>query len=696
MTLANEENIEATVVAKVTDTGRFRMTWMGDTILDISREFINTNGAKQVAGVVVSDKSAEDIKKSFDMPLGQESLYESMKLTLSDLNCCAKKGLIERFDSSIGAGSVLAPLGGKYQMTPAAGMVAKLPVKEGETETVTLMSYGFDPAVANASTYHSALYAVVHSATKIVAMGGQLGGIRLTFQEYFEKLTSGSSWAKPFSALLGALKAQKQLGIPSIGGKDSMSGTFMDINVPPTLVSFAVCAGDFANIVSQEFKKAGSTLVLFTVDKDEKGIINFDSYKKNMLKVAALTSKGKLLAADAIGKGGLFQTTFKMAIGNKIGAEIAMDCKPCLFRADYGAILAEIDSSENLEQLLADSQYRVVGKTINEELLKVSAAEDCAEISLNEACKINMEPLEEIFPVRTADSKEFRDDTKVVAPAYTKRNTNKPAVKIASPRVIIPTFPGTNCEQDSKRAFVSAGAEAEILLIRNMNAQLLDESIRKFEKKIKESQIIMIPGGFSGGDEPDGSAKFITAVFRNARIKDAVADLLEKRDGLIIGICNGFQSLIKLGLVPYGRIIETDEHCPTLTYNKIGRHAARFVDTRVASVKSPWLANTNVGDIHTLAISHGEGRFIASDDVLNKLIENGQIATQYVDLNGKPSMDISANPNGSALSIEGITSPDGRVFGKMAHSERIGAGVHKNISGDKDQRIFEAGVQYFK
>lgn len=693
--LAKEENLEATVVAEVTDTGRFRMTWRGDTILDLSRAFINTNGAKQEASVLVQDKKPEDIKRAFDMPPGEQSLAESMRSALADLNCCGKKGLIERFDCSIGAGTVLAPLGGKYRLTPAAGMAAKLPVTEGECETATLMAYGFDPALANASPYHSALYAVIHSTTKIVAMGGVLERTRLTFQEYFEKLTTSASWAKPFSALLGALKAQKELGIPSIGGKDSMSGTFMDLNVPPTLISFAVCAGDVAHIVSQEFKKAGSTLVLFTIKKDENQVIDFEAYKGNMVKVAELAANGKLLAADAIGKGGLFTATYKMASGNRIGAEIASGCKPCLFRADYGAILAEIDAAEDLEQLLEGAQYKVVGKTTDTEILKVRAGEDGAEISLAEAYQINMAPLEEIFPVRTDDFKAVRDESPVAAPSYTERSTRKPAVRIAAPRVIIPTFPGTNCEQDSKKAFAAAGAEAEILLIRNINAQVLDESIRAFEEKIRQSQIIMIPGGFSGGDEPDGSAKFITAVFRNARIKDAVADLLEKRDGLILGICNGFQALIKLGLVPYGTIIDSDCAAPTLTYNKIGRHVACFVDTRVASVKSPWLANTNVGDIHTLPVSHGEGRFIASDEVLATLIDNGQIATQYVDVSGRPSLDISANPNGSMLAVEGLTSPDGRVFGKMAHSERIGTGVHKNIGGNTDQGIFAAGVRYF-
>ncbi|MCQ4636190.1 phosphoribosylformylglycinamidine synthase [Anaerovorax odorimutans] len=673
---AHEENLEATTVAKVTDEGRVRMYWRDKLILDLSRAFLDTNGARQEASV--------DVAGGFDPQALTETF--SAEEALEDLNCCSRKGLIERFDSTIGASTVLMPLGGKYQLSPAQGMAAKLPVTEGETTTATLMTYGFNPKIAKTSPFHGAMYAVIDSVTKMVAMGADYKTIRLTFQEYFEKLGQDPKrWGKPMAALLGALRVQRELAIPSIGGKDSMSGTFMDINVPPTLVSFAVAVLDADQVVSTELKKTGSRLVYLPSSRDEEGIIDFDAYRTSMDKVRELTKAGKVLAASAIGEGGLFMTLVKMAVGNKIGVS-APDTENT--GLDYGGIVLELDASEDIAAILQGVEYRLIGKTTEESIIEMKGV----SMDLSDIISRWEQPLESVFPVRTKDN----TDEKPQKLSFTERNTKAPAVKIAKPRVLIPAFPGTNCEMDSKRAFERAGAQADIHIIRNMTQSQLIDSIEELERKIRESQIIMIPGGFSGGDEPDGSAKFITAVFRNPRIKEAVTDLLENRDGLMLGICNGFQALIKLGLVPQGRIVDPDENSPTLTYNKIGRHESCLIRTRVASVKSPWLAGAQVGDIHTIPISHGEGRFIAGEEVMQSLIANGQVATQYVDFDGNPSMDIAFNPNFSNMAIEGITSPDGRVLGKMGHSERIGQYVYKNVDGNKDQQIFESGVKYFK
>lgn len=673
---AHEENLEATTVARVTDEGRVRMYWRDKCILNLSRAFLDTNGAKQ--------KAAVEVKGGFDIKQLTQTL--SPEEALKDLNCCSKKGLIERFDSTIGASTVLMPLGGKYQLSPAQGMAAKLPVTEGETTTATLMTYGFNPKIAKASPFHGAMYAVIDSVTKMVAMGADYKTIRLTFQEYFEKLGQDPKrWGKPMAALLGALRVQKELSIPSIGGKDSMSGTFMDINVPPTLVSFAVAVLDAEQVVSTELKKAGSRLVYLPSVKDEEGILDFEAYRKTMDKVRSLTAAGKVLAASAIGEGGLFMSLVKMAVGNKIGVS-APDTENT--GLDYGGLVLELDAGEQLDDLLAGVRYEEIGKTMEEPRIEMKGI----SMNLDDIIKEWEQPLESIFPVRTKDNGQETVETL----SWTERNTKAPAIKIAKPRVLIPAFPGTNCEMDSKRAFERAGAQADIHIIRNMTQSQLIDSIQELERKIKESHIIMIPGGFSGGDEPDGSAKFITAVFRNPRIKEAVTDLLENRDGLMLGICNGFQALIKLGLVPQGKIVDPDENSPTLTYNKIGRHESCLVRTRVASVKSPWLAGAEVGDIHTIPVSHGEGRFIAGEETLRAMIAGGQVATQYVDFDGNPSMDIAFNPNFSNMAIEGITSPDGRVLGKMGHSERIGPFVYKNVDGAKDQKIFESGVNYFK
>lgn len=690
---AEEENLEAVVVARVTDTGRFRMYWRGNKILDLSRDFLNTNGVNQETSIEV---------KNQDIFTTDANQFESNKNYLEHLNCCSQKGLVECFDSTIGAGSVLMPLGGKYQLTPAVGMAAKLPVTKGYTDTSTLMTYGFDPKIAKKSPFHGAFYAVIDSATKIVAMGGDYRKARLSFQEYFERLSDAQSWAKPFTALLGALKAQIELGIPAIGGKDSMSGTFMDIKVPPTLISFAVGITDAKNILSPEFKKVDSYIILIDQNLDEHNIIDLPQYRKNMDLVTQLAKKGKILSANTIGQGGIFISLAKMAVGNKIGVSIDAIEEKKLFDASYGALLLEIGSDENLEELLQGIQYKVLGKTTEKEELKIqlidskgARLENKLSITIEDIVKKWTAPLESVFPTKPTAAKTF-EEKEIQNLEFRHRIANKPMIKIARPRVFIPAFPGTNCEMDSKRAFEQAGASCQIQILRNLTQKDLIDSIEEMAENIKKSQIVMIPGGFSGGDEPDGSAKFITAVFRNPKIKEAITELLEHRDGLMLGICNGFQALIKLGLVPFGKIIDTDETCPTLTYNQIGRHVSCLVNTRIASVKSPWLANVEVGDVHTIPVSHGEGRFIASDEVLSHLISNGQIATQYVDLSGNATAQIPYNPNGSAMAIEGITSPDGRILGKMAHSERIGQNLYKNVAGNYDQLLFKSGVEYFK
>ncbi|WP_230974972.1 phosphoribosylformylglycinamidine synthase [Aminipila luticellarii] len=693
---AQEENLEAVAVAKVTDTGRFRMFWRGTCILNLSRAFLNTNGATQEAKVLVKNKALSDSDKEKTTKADWDSL-------LSDLNCCSQKGLTERFDSTIGAATVLMPLGGKYQLSPAAGMACKLPLTKGETTTATLMAYGFDPKIAACSPYHGALYAVIDSVTKIVAMGGDYQNIRLTFQEYFERMTENpESWSKPFTALLGALKVQKELGIPAIGGKDSMSGTFMDIHVPPTMVSFAVAVADAREVLSTELKKADSQLIYLFTKRDKNQILDFHTYRKNMARVRELAKEGKILSANTVGRGGILLSVVKMAVGNKIGASLEHVTQEELYEPQYGALILEVEGSADTASLFNGVSYKRIGYTCKRESITAKSAgennnrSETFEMELEEVIRKWTEPLESVFPVRTSDFKGTMDRTDVPSITYPVEKRVSPAIRMARPKVLIPAFPGTNCEMDSKRAFEKAGAEAEIYIMRNMTQNQLIDSMKELEEKIRKSQILFLPGGFSGGDEPDGSAKFITAVFRNPRIKEAVTELLENRDGLMLGICNGFQALIKLGLVPYGRIMEMDENAPTLTYNKIGRHVSCLVNTRIASNKSPWLAGTSAGDIHTVAVSHGEGRFIAGEARMAELIENGQIATQYVDFDGKPSMDIQFNPNYSACAVEGITSPDGRVFGKMGHSERIGSYVYKNVEGNTDQKIFESGVKYFK
>ena len=682
---AEEENLEATTVAVVTDKNRVRMYWQEELILDLDRDFLNINGATQHTTVKVKDSDA--IEKLLPK--------KNVRDYISDLNTCSQKGLIERFDSTIGANTVLMPLGGKYQLSPACGMAAKLPVVEGETDTATLMAYGYDPHLATASPFHGAMYAVIDSVTKIAAMGGDWSKIRLTFQEYFERMKNSESWGKPLSALLGALKVQKELSLPSIGGKDSMSGTFEDIDVPPALLSFAIVTGDANQVISTEYKKTDSSLVLLPSVWDERYVIDFDKFKTSMTRVRELAEEKKILAAANVGKGGSFMAAFRMAVGNGIGADLENLTPEELAYFKYGSILLEIDKTEDVAQLFEGVEYKVVGHTNDRGMFSYVEEGVKKEEPLAELIKAWQEPLEGVFPVRTDDYKEVKEEATEKAPAKDPVLVHA-AGNIAKPRIIIPAFPGTNCEMDSRRAFERAGGLADIHIMRNLTPEALIESIDQLAEKISQSQIVMLPGGFSGGDEPDGSAKFITAVFRNPKITEAVTDLLENRDGLMLGICNGFQALVKLGLVPYGKIVDADVKSPTLTHNKIGRHQSQLVRTGVASKLSPWMAATEIGQIHTVAISHGEGNFTASPKVIDQLIKGGQIATQYVDFEGNPAMDIAFNPNHSVMAIEGITSPDGRVFGKMAHAERIGHNVYKNVDGDKDMKLFESGVAYFK
>jgi len=683
--LAREENLEATTVARVTDDGRMRMTWRGQEIVNLSRAFLNTNGAKQSTAVRVKALSEDFIPTCSADPIEH----------LDKLNCCSKKGLIERFDSTIGRGTVLMPLGGKYQLTPAPGMAAKLPVSSGNTDTATLMSYGYDAQIAKKSPFHGALYAVLDSVTKIVAMGGDYQTIRLTFQEYFEKLQDKESWGKPLAALMGALMVQKELEIPSIGGKDSMSGTFNDISVPPALISFAVSVCDADKVTSNEFKQAGNTIVHVPLRRKNDDLPDFDKYKESMKKITQLIADGSVISAQPLGKGGLFMALVKMAIGNKIGADIKGLDEGELLGIKYGDMLVEMPAGTDVDKAFGTVNHVVLGTTTKDEKLKIECGEKTLEYTLDEIISRWEKPLEEVFPTRTAEHKTEKEPN-VENISFTERLGKGPAIKVARPKVVIPVLPGTNCEVDSKRAFEQAGADVSIQIINNLSELDLIESINQMTNKIKESQIIMLPGGFSGGDEPDGSAKFMTAVFRNPLISEAVRDLMDNRDGLMLGICNGFQALVKLGLLPFGEIREPSEDMATLTYNDIGRHQSRLIRTRIASVKSPWMSLCDVDDVHTIAISHGEGKFVAPDDILEEMIKNGQVATQYVDFEGKAAMDIDYNPNHSVMAIEAVTSPDGRILGKMAHSERWCENVFKNVPGNKQQKIFEAGVNYFK
>lgn len=683
---ADQENLEAMLVAKVTDTNRVVMNWKGRPILDLSRDFLNTNGVMQETSVKV--QGPEYTSSKLSVSSDEIKKTEDLGKLLDSLTCAGQKGLIDRFDSTIGAATVLMPLGGKYQDSPSAGMAAKLPLVEGETKTATIMAYGFDPELATNSPFHGAQLSVVDSITKLVAMGGRRKDIYLSFQEYFEKLTGPASWGKPMAALLGALEAQIGLESPAIGGKDSMSGSFEDIDVPPSLLSFAICATDADRIVSSELKAGGNQLLLLKTQLDETCSTDFEAQRKMLDRLEDLIGEKKVLSTMTVGKGGAFMALIKMAIGNRLGFEVSgLEPKEWAI-ADYGSVILEVGPDFDANKELEGIECIYLGQTKEDGKVKVNGE---WTIDIEEAADRYAKTLEPIFPTKLDKKAE-----KVDKISYTERNEAKPAKTVQKPRVIIPTFPGTNCEVDSARAFERAGAEAHIFILRNRTAWELERSIADLAKEIKKSQILMLPGGFSGGDEPDGSAKFITAVFRHPKIKAATADLVEKRDGLIIGICNGFQALIKLGLVPFGKIVEPTEDSPTLTYNEIGRHMSTMVRTRIASVKSPWMKANEVGDIFTIPVSHGEGRFICKPDLLKELVEKGQIATQYVDLEGEPTMELPYNPNGSVMAVECITSPDGRIIGKMGHAERVGENLYKNIVGEKDMKLFESAVAYFR
>ena len=671
--LANEENLEATPVAKVTAEPRLNMVWNGMSIVNISREFLNSNGAEKHQKVHVE-------KATVWQPQWEGLTFsQKMKNMVGDLNICSKKGLSERFDSTIGAATVLMPFGGAYQLTPQNAMVAKLPV-DGETSTCSGMAWGFNPFLMSADQYKGAQMAVIESVTKLVASGFRYEDAYLTFQEYFERLgTAPERWGKPLAALLGALDAQMGLGIASIGGKDSMSGSFEKLDVPPTLVSFATAIGKANKVVSTEFKKPESTVVLVRPIIDpETGCPNFFSLKANYKIVEDMIEEGMVASACSVGYGGIAEALFKMGLGNHIGFKMRADKTTHeMFQPMYGSIVLEMVSDSPAGEILGETTKEYVFEACGEKL-------DMTQ--LQEIWEGKLEP---VYPYRKAGPTVEKINGKLTAPAA-------PKIGVAKPKVIIPVFPGTNCEYDTAKAFARAGADPEILVIRNLTPADVAESCKALVKAIDNSQIVMLPGGFSGGDEPDGSAKFIASFFRNPEVTEAVRRLLQQRDGLMLGICNGFQALIKLGLVPYGDIRPITAYDPTLTFNTIGRHQSMLVRTRIASTGSPWLSKCEVGEQFTVAISHGEGRFVAPQEVLDTLMKNGQIATQYVDIEGNPTMDQSYNPNGSVLAIEGITSPDGRVFGKMGHSERSGEYLYKNVTGDKYQPIFEGGVDYFK
>ena len=673
--LATEENLEATVVATVTDDARLTMKWKGNTIVDISREFLNSNGAEKKTVVKV-------VKQVMDEKVVPTDFASGIKALADDLNVCSKRGLSERFDSTIGAGTVLMPFGGKNQRTPIQAMVNKVSVENADTDTCSFMSWGYNPFISEKSPLYGGYYAVIESVCKLIASGATFEDTYLTFQEYFEKPNKDASrWGKPMSALLGAYRAQRELKLSAIGGKDSMSGSFENIDVPPTLVSFAVTTDKLEKVLSPEFKKAGSTLVLLSAKKTADGLIDTKDLLENFALIEKLNSEGKILSAYTLTYGGLAEAVMKMSFGNGIGAKLENVNLNDIFGYNYGAFVIELGSGVTLDKAA------VIGKTTEEKVIEYNGVKVC----LNELLGVYEDKLESVFKCNDV----LTDKGEIPEIKFSANEWNYSPTKFAKPRVLVPVFPGTNCEYDTKKAFAREGADVDIFVIKNIKD--VKESVDAFAKKIKESQIVFVPGGFSGGDEPDGSGKFITAFFRNKAIKENVSELLDIRKGLMGGICNGFQALIKLGLVPYGKITDQmSEDMPTLTFNTIARHQSMLVKTRIASNKSPWLMETNVGDVYTVPISHGEGRFIIKPELLKQLIANGQVATQYVDEFGKPTYDIKFNPNNSIYAIEGITSPDGRVFGKMGHSERTGNGLYKNVDGKYDIGMFRSAVKYFK
>lgn len=685
--LAGEENLEAYPVAIVAKNPRLTMKWRGDVIVSLSREFLNTNGVTQVATSYITAPDADNCYRT-SVPKALEGLdtKTAFKKNLSRLECCSQRGLVERFDASIGAATVMMPFGGKTQLTPEDAMAAKLPLLKGETDDATAMSYGYIPGISRWSPFHGAAYAVAESLSKLAAIGADPLTSRLTFQEYFERLHEvPSRWGKPTAALLGALTAQINMGIPSIGGKDSMSGSFEDLDVPPTLVSFAVAMTKASKTISAEFKKSGSKVVYIPLPEDKAtGLPAWEELKKVYKTIYALANDGKILAASVVREGGAAATVARMSFGNKIGFEFKNELTAKeLFAPLSGSFVVELADGAEISDIL----YYDLGTTVDAEKITVNGE----TLTIDELIEEWSFKLEGVFP-----TKSYCPANEQEIPLYTERNTSSPVIKTAKPKVFIPVFPGTNCEIDTARAFEKAGAEPKLLIVKNLTPAAIEETISEMVKLIDDAQMVMLPGGFSGGDEPDGSGKFIATTFRNPRVSEAVARLLNQRDGLMLGICNGFQALIKLGLVPYGEIRELKADDPTLTFNTIGRHISHMAYTRVTSTKSPWFSSVNAGDVFSVPISHGEGRFVVSDEMLQKLIANGQIATQYVDLNGKQADTIEFNPNGSVCAIEGITSPDGRVLGKMGHSERKGDNLYKNVPFEKDQKIFESGVKYFK
>ncbi len=673
---AEKENLSAVKVAQVTDTGRLEMFFEGECVVSLSRQFLNSAGAMKYAQVAVADTALTDT-------LTEGTLKEKWTALMSDINVASQRGLVEKFDSSIGGATVLMPYGGAYQATPAQVMAAKLPVLGKDTTTVSLMSWGFDPYLARMSPYYSAYYAVVSSVAKMISAGGDTKNMWMSFQEFFEKLGKDKTrWGKPFQALLGALEAQLLFKVAAIGGKDSMSGSFNDIDVPPTLISFAAGTAELENIISPEFKAADHFLYFVMPDKNEDGLFDENSITELYAKVTKLIRTKKVVSAWATGFGGIAEGVAKMSFGNHIGASLKADIPDSeMFGKLYGGFILETEKPIRTGKL--------IGKTIRQYKFRVGRQ----TIKASDLEKVYNAKLEPVYPTM---SRAQTKPVKYENISYTDRLNLSPAIKVAKPKVLIPVFPGSNCEYDMARAFEEHGAEAEILVVKNLKPQDVLDSADRLAKAISQSQIVAIPGGFSGGDEPDGSAKFIVSLFRNPYVTEAVEELLSNRDGLMCGVCNGFQALIKLGLVPYGHITERNAAAPTLTFNSIGRHQSRLVHTRVASVKSPWMMYQNVGDVHTIALSHGEGRFIATDDMIKQLIANGQIATQYVDLDGNATSNIDFNPNNSMLAVEGITSPDGRVFGKMAHTERTTDGTFKNIPNIEKQLMFKGAVDYFK
>ena len=672
LALAKKENTEGTIIATVTDTARLKMFWKGETIVDISREFLNSNGAEKHITVETEKPLA------FDKPKTADFKSEYMKL-VSDLNVCDKRGLSERFDSTIGAGTVLMPFGGKTQRTPIQAMVNKISVENGDTDDCSFMAWGYNPEIFVKSPYHGAYLSVTESIAKLVAAGADLADTYLTFQEYFEKpFSDPKRWGKPFAALLGAYRAQIDYGVAAIGGKDSMSGSFENIDVPPTLVSFAVTTGKIKNVISNDFKAAGHKVRVLFPETDKDGLPTAKSVKENAAAVFALVKKGKIYSAFTPTFGGIAEGVFKACLGGDFGFKFAEGVKAeDVFGYNYGAFVIETDEETGvpLGEITADG--------------KITLGENA--VGTSELFSVYRAKLESVYP--TLEEKEY---AKTETFSYESKEFYAPKDFCAKPKFLIPVFYGTNCEYDTAKEIVRAGGEADIFVVNNMTKEMIEKSVEDFARKARAAQAIFIPGGFSGGDEPDGSGKFIMAFMRNAAVKEEIRNLLYKRDGLMAGVCNGFQALIKLGLVPNGDIIDTDENSPTLTFNTIGRHQSRLVRTRVASTKSPWLKEVNVGDVFTVPISHGEGRFLASEKQIKELAANGQIATQYVDFDGNATMDIRFNPNGSAYAIEGVTSKDGRVLGKMGHSERIGKGLYKNIAGNYDIKLFLSAVKYFK